>query len=194
VLCPLRPVEPRKSDGRGPQAEFETLAPDRGAAGHGLSLPEIGRRLGCSHQAVVSTLRTIARSRERVRSVACAGCREPIISAGCLPSDRGSALCLDCLAQRPGVPFGRRLLAFRLAAGMTRAELEAAAGFIAGTVQRYEKQGDTPRWHRVVRLILVLGVQLVALGFEQCLGELPRDGREPDQPARPKVYRPRKPR
>jgi helix-turn-helix protein len=178
--------------GRKPNLKRWRLIEELRAAG--LSLPEIGRRLGCSHEAVVSTLPTIARNRERVRSVACAGCGEPIISVGCLPSDRGNALCLDCLALRPEVPFGRRLLAFRLAAGLTRAELAARAGIDPSLIHRYELKDGTPRWHRVARLIQVLGVGLVALGFEQCLGELPRDGREPDQPARPKVHRPRKPR
>ena len=52
----------------------------------GLSLPAIGRRLGCTHQAVASVLGNIRTTRERVRSVACAGCGEPIISAGCSAS------------------------------------------------------------------------------------------------------------
>jgi DNA-binding XRE family transcriptional regulator len=178
--------------GRKPNLERWRQAEELRAAG--LSLPEIGRRLGCTHQAVVSMLRTIKQSRERVRSVACAGCGEPIISAGCLPSDRGIALCLGCLAQRPETPFGRRLLAFRLAAGWTRAELAARTGIDPTTIHRSEVQGFTPRWHRVVRLIQVFGVQLVALGFEGYAGEGLRDGWGTERPAKSKAHRPRKPR
>ena len=158
------------------------------------AIDEIGRRLRITHQAVVSMLRTIKQSRERVRSVACAGCGEPIISAECLPSDRGIALCLGCLAERPETPFGRRLLAFRLAAGWTRAELAARTGIDPTTIHKSEVRGFTPRWHRVVRLIQVLGVQLVALGFEGYAGEGLRDGWGTERPAQPKAHRPRKPR
>jgi transcriptional regulator with XRE-family HTH domain len=178
--------------GRKPNLERWRQVEELRAAG--LSLPEIGRRLGCTHQAVASVLRNIRTTRERVRSVACAGCGEPIISAGCLPSDRGKALCLPCLGQRPETPFGRRLLAFRLAAGWTRAELAARTGIDPTTIHKSEVRGFTPRWHRVVRLIQVLGVQLVAFGFEGYAGEGLRDGWGTERSARQPAHRPRKPR
>jgi transcriptional regulator with XRE-family HTH domain len=178
--------------GRKPNLERWRQVEELRAAG--LSLPEIGRRLGCTHQAVASVLHNIQTTRARVRSVACAGCGEPIISAGCLPSDRGKALCLSCLAERPEAPFGRRLLAFRLAAGLTRAELAACAGIHPSLIHYYEVKGTMPRWDRIVPLIQVLGVDLVALGFEHCAGVAPGNSRGTDEPARPPNHRPRKPR
>ena len=89
----------------------------------GLPLAQIGRRLGMTKKAVHRTLRTIQRARLSPRSVPCAACRRDIVSAGALASDRGSALCLECLGKQAGVSFSRRLKAFRLAAGLTKAEL-----------------------------------------------------------------------
>ena len=68
----------------------------------GLSLAQIGCRLGMTAKAVHRTLRTIEQARVSPRSVPCSACRRDIVSAGALASDRGSALCLACwLGERP---------------------------------------------------------------------------------------------
>jgi len=147
----------------------------------GLSLPEIGRRLGVTFQCVDRTLRKMAD--EWPRSVPCAGCGEDIVSAGAVASDHGLALCLSCLAKRPNVPFGQRLRAVRLA-GLTRAELAARCGWNAGNIQEYEMNRSNPKWPAIVRLIRVLGIGLVALGFEDLPDLPPRNGhvKKPNKP------------
>lgn len=98
----------------------------------GLTLAEIGRRLGVTRQCVEYSLKVMARGRERPPSFTCAGCAEEVPSAAAAPSDSGSALCLPCLAKRPGAAFAERLKAYRLAAGLTRPELARRAGLYGG--------------------------------------------------------------
>jgi transcriptional regulator with XRE-family HTH domain len=119
----------------------------------GLSYAEIGRRLGVSKQAVHLALRKLGRPPP---SVPCARCGTPIVSAGALAGDRGTALCLACLERTPGAPFGRRLQALRLAAGLTQTQLNRRAGLARGTVWRYERYGHTPRSRNLARLARVL--------------------------------------
>jgi transcriptional regulator with XRE-family HTH domain len=133
----------------------------------GLTLAEIGRRLGISRQAVHSTLRFIERAQTGVRSVACGGCGRAIVSPGALSSDRGQALCLDCLAQRPEAPFGQRLKAFRLAAGLTKAELTARCGLSRAAVGRYEGAEILPRTLKALQLAEALGVRPKDLGLKR---------------------------
>ena len=119
----------------------------------GLSCAEVGRRLGVTKQAVQLALRKLA---EPPRSVPCARCGRPIVSAGVLTADVGNALCLPCLAQTPGATFAQRLRALRLAAGLTRVELERRAGLKRGTAGRYENRGHTPGAEALARLARVL--------------------------------------
>ena len=133
---------------------------------NGLSLSQIGYRLGMTAKAVHRTLRTIEQARVSPRSVPCSACRRDIVSPGALASDRGSALCLECLGRRTGIPFGRRLKAFRLAAGLTKAELVIRCGFSRSAVWKYEDQGVTPYLPAALRLVEALGVTLKALGLE----------------------------
>src|ERR1700757_703859 len=88
----------------------------------GLTLAEIGRRLGMSKQGVSAALAKARRPLPH-RCVACRDCDAPIVSAGLLPGDEGSAVCLECLGSGREVPFGARLKAFRLAAGLLKTEL-----------------------------------------------------------------------
>ena len=133
---------------------------------NGLSLSQIGYRLGMTAKAVHRTLRTIEQARVSPRSVPCSACRRDIVSAGALASDRGSALCLECLGKQAGVSFSRRLKAFRLAAGLTKAELVTRCGFSCSAVWKYEGQGVTPRVPAARRLAKALDVSLKALGLE----------------------------
>jgi transcriptional regulator with XRE-family HTH domain len=129
----------------------------------GLSLAEIGRRLGVSRQAVQITVR--AMERPVVRAVACAGCGAAVVSAGALRSDRGAALCLPCLRRKPSAPFGQRLKACRLAAGLTKVELSRRTGVNLQVLRHYEAGPREPRWSQVARLVRVLGPALVTLGL-----------------------------
>ncbi len=130
----------------------------------GLSLSEIGRRLGVTRQAVHDALVQLRRPRPQ-RSVPCAGCGAPIVSAGALDSDAGQALCLRCLASRPHAEPGVRLKSFRLAAGLTKAELAQRAGVAPMTIHQYECGAREPRWRRLTPLVVVLGPELLTLGL-----------------------------
>ncbi len=129
----------------------------------GLTLAEIGRRFGVTRQCVQGALRALGRKRSY--SVHCSACGRDIASAGALASDAAAALCLSCLAAEPGAPFGRRLKAFRLAGGLTKAEVAARAGLSYQVLRNYERGVREPRWPQLVRLIRVLGPGLVTLGL-----------------------------
>jgi lambda repressor-like predicted transcriptional regulator len=130
----------------------------------GLTLLAIGRALGVSSQCVHETLRRM--ESPRVLSVACCKCGRVIVSAGALPRDRGTALCIPCLAERPRAPLGQRLKAFRLAAGLTLASLADLAGVFPTALRKYEDGELQPRRRNITRLAKALGVELEALGFE----------------------------
>jgi transcriptional regulator with XRE-family HTH domain len=155
---------------------------------HGLSASAIGRALGVTYQAIQCTLRSIDNPKPP-RTAACEGCGRAIAFEGLLPRDQEGALCLPCLAERPKVPFGQRLKAFRLAAGMTKEELARRSGLDRNTIHDYETGQTEPIWPRLTRLIKVLGVGLVALGFERFSMPAP-----PELLAAKNRHRPRKPR
>jgi transcriptional regulator with XRE-family HTH domain len=129
----------------------------------GLTFAEIGRRLGISKQGVHAVL-TKSRQLPR-RRVPCADCATPIESTGVLPSDEGGALCLPCLVSRPDVSFGARLKAFRLAAGLMKAELAKRVGLSPMTIHYYEAGLREPRWPQIAPFVRVLGPELVTLGL-----------------------------
>jgi transcriptional regulator with XRE-family HTH domain len=131
----------------------------------GLSLAEIGRRLGVTRQCVQSALAALARP--RAHSVPCAACGRDIVSAGALPTDAGAAVCLRCLARRPGAPFAQRLKSCRLAAGLTKSELAKRARLTYNTVRQYEGGASEPRWKHLARLVSVLGPTLVTRGLTE---------------------------
>ena len=74
-------------------------------------------------------------------------------------------LCLGCLAKHPDAPFGVRLKACRLAAGLTAEQLAARSGVPAHAIRSVERGACWPRWGRVARLIRALGPDLVTLGL-----------------------------
>ncbi|HKI34044.1 MAG TPA: helix-turn-helix domain-containing protein [Gemmataceae bacterium] len=135
-----------------------------GLHARGLTLAEIGRRLGMSRQGVYEALALLRQPMPK-RSVPCVGCRAPIASPGALPSDGDHALCLPCLASRPDAPFGTRLKAFRLAAGLMKAELADRVGVSAMTIHHYETGAREPRWRHLAPLVRALGPGLVTLGL-----------------------------
>jgi transcriptional regulator with XRE-family HTH domain len=130
----------------------------------GLTLSEIGRRLGVTRQAIHDALAQLRRPLPR-RSVPCAVCRADIVSAGALATDQGQALCLRCLASRPQAALGVRLKAFRLAAGLTKAELAQRAGVSPMAIHQYETGSREPRWRHLTPLVVVLGPGLLTLGL-----------------------------
>jgi transcriptional regulator with XRE-family HTH domain len=128
----------------------------------GLTLKEIGRRLGITPSAVFWTA-MVARRPQR-RSVPCCACRSSIVSAGILPRDREGTFCVPCLARSPQATFGQRLKAFRLAAGLTRTELARRAGINLAGVLQYEDDRFFPRARRHAALARALGLTPEQLG------------------------------
>jgi transcriptional regulator with XRE-family HTH domain len=129
----------------------------------GLSLSEIGRRLGISKQCVHETLQLIRRPPVE-RSVPCAGCAAPIRSAGSLPNDAGLALCLPCLAAQPDAEFGVRLKSLRLVAGITKAELARHVGASRKQIDAYERGVNFPRTATGRRIAQAVGAALLGRG------------------------------
>jgi transcriptional regulator with XRE-family HTH domain len=75
-----------------------------------------------------------------------------------------TALCLACLRQRPHTPFGLRLQAVRLAAGLTLAELSRRSGVSAPSLRTYERGQTFPSASPLRRLLRTLGSDLLAEG------------------------------
>jgi transcriptional regulator with XRE-family HTH domain len=131
----------------------------------GLSLAEIGRRLGVTRVAVCRLLQRVARDRERPPgSFTCAGCGRETASEAARPVDSGAALCLPCLRQRRDAPFTARLRACRLAAGLTKGALARRAGLTLQAVVNYESGRHGPGDTSLKRLVRVLGPDLTAPG------------------------------
>jgi transcriptional regulator with XRE-family HTH domain len=123
----------------------------------GLSYAAIGRMIGISRQSVQETLRRM--EQPHVCSVPCSACGEDIISAGALPRDQATALCLACLKARPHAPFGQRVKALRLAAGLTQAELAGRTGINPCSLRKYESGEAAPRQATLVKLAHALHVK-----------------------------------
>ena len=126
----------------------------------GLTLNEIARRFGVTKQAVWSLLNARPRV-TRARAVSCTSCGAQIVSAGALPRDAASALCVSCLEDRGDVAFGRRLKSLRLAAGLTQADLSKRTGVSPGALRAYEEERRLPRRATVLRLARAVGPGLI---------------------------------
>jgi transcriptional regulator with XRE-family HTH domain len=145
----------------------------------GLSLAEVGRRLGISKQAAHQLLR--GAGAPGPGPVRCAACGAAVGRPALRTRRTPPALCPACLAKRPGAPFGLRLLAHRLAAGLSRSELEERAGVARKLIARYEGGGVRPRAETLARLAGVLGSGLFAAGGGR--GERGRPGGAPQPPS-----------
>jgi transcriptional regulator with XRE-family HTH domain len=90
----------------------------------------------------------------------CAGCGRAIFCTGLNLQDRDGALCEGCLDQRPGAPFGQRLLSMRLASELTLSELARKARVSVACLSSYERRGVYPGPRLLGRLVRVLGPRL----------------------------------
>ena len=128
----------------------------------GLSYAEIGRRLGVTRQCVQRTL--LSAGKASARPVVCRACGAVVVRH--LPGNQPApaALCPACLVRHPAAPFADRLRTFRLARGLTRAELARRAGFRYDAISRYESGAAEPRPPQLARLVHVLGPRLMRAG------------------------------
>ena len=129
----------------------------------GLTLQQIANHLGVTRQAIHSALQPPRGGRPF--NLRCKLCAAELNLNGASPRDAATALCLNCLACRPRLPFARRLQAFRLAAGLTRAQLARKAGITSTSIQNYESDRLEPKWSQLAKLIRALGAGLVTLGI-----------------------------
>ncbi len=145
--------------GRKPDVERRRRAARLRAGG--FTLASIAEKLGVSRQAIWSLLNTRPQLTQ-ARALTCRGCGALIISAGALPGDTDSALCLDCVEAEPDLSFGQRLKALRLAAGLTRSELAVQTGISTGSIRAYEEDRRTPHLRSIARLASLLGNHLLS--------------------------------
>ena len=137
-----------------------------GLRANGLTLREIGERFGITRQAVDHLLKDRIR-RSPVPKFTCRACRKRIDSAAGA-SARG-ALCLPCLAQQPDATFAVRLKACRVAAGLSRPQLERRAELRGGSVCVFESGKWKPSYPYRDALARALGptLAIVLLGAKE---------------------------
>jgi transcriptional regulator with XRE-family HTH domain len=128
----------------------------------GLSLRQIGERVGVSKQAVASLLKYAGLGTGPRRMVnLCGRCRNPVGPAvGSIGrfKHEEELTCVACVAKDRRAPFRVRLRAARLAAGLTVAELAKRIGMEMSTLLYWELQGKRPRESLVRRLADALGL------------------------------------
>jgi transcriptional regulator with XRE-family HTH domain len=82
-----------------------------------------------------------------------------------VPFDRRPAFVSCCLALR--------LKAFQMRAGLTQADLAKLTGLADITLSRYETGAKEASWSSLVKVIQVLGVELVPLGLAENAASVP---------------------
>jgi transcriptional regulator with XRE-family HTH domain len=122
----------------------------------GLSLGAIARALGVSREGASRMLRAAGMDAS-APPVRCPRCRAEVLTPE--PGGRPPpALCLACLEDWPEAPFGQRLRAYRLAAGLSQEGLGRRLGVDVASVSRWEKGVNRPRTP-LHRLAEALGVE-----------------------------------
>jgi transcriptional regulator with XRE-family HTH domain len=132
---------------RGRPADLERRRLAAELRARGLSLAEVGRRLGVTKQAADQLLRPLS----GYATSSCVSCGKPALG------DRPAPRCVACRAADPAASFAERLRACRLAAGLTQARLAARAGVSEATVSDYECDPRRPRPRLLAALARVLG-------------------------------------
>ena len=158
-----------KGEGHDPQPrrvrEAQRRRQIQALSAQGLSITEIGQRLGISKQRVHQVLKG-----GQAFPVRCRICEGSANSAGAKPEDDRAVLCLSCLAKNPEATFGEYLKAFRLASGMTVVNLAAKTGVPTFTISAYEEgRRVSPTWPVILRLFQSMGVYLIMI---------PKDGKK----------------
>jgi DNA-binding XRE family transcriptional regulator len=137
----------------------------------GLTEAVIGAKLGITKQAVHVLLTRHAQDKVPLTGIRCWECGRLAATGYFTMKVNQHVLCLRCVERRPNTPFGTRLKAFRLAAGLTQEQLAERTGLKPSTIGNMEgRRYISPAWPHLLALVKVLGPGLVCLG----LGRLPK--------------------
>jgi transcriptional regulator with XRE-family HTH domain len=145
--------------GRKPNLERQRQAVALRA--EGLTLRQIGGRLGVTHQRVSQLLGPCRSPAPRLR---CPRCRARLSPAA--GEARVALLCPACLAALPRETFAQRLRACRLAAGLTQVALARRIGVNDRTLAYWENEYHRPHPEALRRLAAVLGAGLLGGGAQ----------------------------
>ena len=133
------------------------------AVANGWNLQEIASHLGCTIKVV--QYYASGRGSHVQRFIACSRCKTVIFTitgrAIHHPHDP-TVLCLACLRKKRNPTFGQRLKAYRLAAGLSKAELAPRIGDRANNLENWERDCGIPQnWRPLALLACVLGIGLL---------------------------------
>ena len=124
----------------------------------GLTLKEIGRRLGVTAQGVRYMLGLTPARPRRVRpDLRCATCRRVIPGSGTTGRTCGAVYCTACLAMMTDATCAQRLRSLRVARGLSRPTLARLAGVSVPLLSLHERGRRRPRPETLARLARVLG-------------------------------------
>ena len=126
----------------------------------GMTLVEISRRFGVSAQRVQRVLKKVQVKPAPI-PFTCMECNSTIDSPALLRCDVGETLCLQCLARCPDAPFGQRLRALRVGAGLTRGQLAGRVALSESTIGQYERGQSVPGRMALQALSRLLGSELI---------------------------------
>jgi DNA-binding XRE family transcriptional regulator len=125
-----------------------------------LGMAEAGQGLGVNTDRVHRTL-VVRRQDDQHGTVCCTRCKKAVASRDHLTSDALVVFCLSCLRKRPDATFAERLIACRLAAGLTRGQVAARVGGSENTILSYEFGRHKPGPVRLAALVHLLGPELL---------------------------------
>jgi DNA-binding XRE family transcriptional regulator len=106
----------------------------------GLTEAEIGARLGITRQAVHVLLTRYAQDKVPLTGIRCWECGRLATAGYFTKKVNKHVLCLRCVERRPDTPFGTRLKAFRLAAGLTQEQLTGRTAIKPSTIGNLERR------------------------------------------------------
>jgi transcriptional regulator with XRE-family HTH domain len=121
----------------------------------GLTLQEIGERLGVSRQRIHALLKEEDVPRP---GIICRRCRNEIAPWPGASRNLGPVYCVDCLPANAS--FGLRLRAYRVAAKLTQAELASRIGVPPGMICYWERDQRRPMRRNLAALAAILGAKL----------------------------------
>jgi transcriptional regulator with XRE-family HTH domain len=175
-------VKAKRRRGPPPNKERHRLAARLRA--DGLSLEQVGERLGITKQAVASLFKTAGiKAGPRRRVTLCCRCNQLVgpstPRSGFYGHDKNIA-CLTCVRRDHTATFGQYLRALRLNAGLSQMELADLVGVRPVRIGHWEASHTYPPREYVERIAAALGVDFQELA--QRLAAMPKRGRWKDHP------------